>query len=117
MKLAIFGATGGTGQFVVNEALERGHEVTAMARRPDAIAQRHPKLTVRKTDSNDTADLDAAVAGHDVVISTLGPSKMFFADTDVYSGASLNVVRAMERQGVRRLIAVTSAGTEDARAA
>lgn len=114
MKLAVFGATGGTGILVVEQALERGHQVTAMARRPEAITIRDPKLTVRKTDTTSASDLDAAVAGHDAVISTLGPNKMFMATTDVYSGASVNIVRAMERQGIKRLVAITSAGTEDA---
>jgi uncharacterized protein YbjT (DUF2867 family) len=46
MRIAVFGATGGTGEQVIRQALDRGHHVVALARNPDAVRQRHPGLRV-----------------------------------------------------------------------
>jgi biliverdin reductase / flavin reductase len=113
MKLLIFGASGQTGQELVSQALERGHSVTAVARNVAAIAQRHERLRTVRADVMDPSTLDPVIRGHDAALSSLGPNKLFFSPTTVYSVGSVNVVRAMERQSVKRLIAVTSAGVED----
>jgi putative NADH-flavin reductase len=50
MKLTVFGPTGGTGEQILRQALQAGHRVTAMARRPEAIAIAHPNLSVIQAD-------------------------------------------------------------------
>lgn len=40
MKIAVFGATGGIGKFVVKHALEKGYEVNAYVRNPQKITNR-----------------------------------------------------------------------------
>jgi putative NADH-flavin reductase len=74
MKIAVFGATGGTGKRLVELALEKGHDVVAAARKPDAIQTKHDKLAVVKADVLDRASLVAAIEGVDAVISTFGPA-------------------------------------------
>lgn len=71
MKLTIFGASGRTGAHLVQQALERGDEVTAVLRRP---AELDPRVTVRVApDLADTAALREAMAGSDAVLSAIGP--------------------------------------------
>lgn len=72
MKIAIIGATGGTGSKAVERALELGHEVVAVARRPEAIPPAKG-LSIRKGDVFDASSMKNAIAGTEAVISCIGP--------------------------------------------
>jgi uncharacterized protein YbjT (DUF2867 family) len=72
MRLVVFGGTGGTGIFVVREALASGHEVTVVARTPSKVTESHPKLEVVTGDVTDGASIVSAVKGKDAAISALG---------------------------------------------
>jgi putative NADH-flavin reductase len=72
MKLLIFGATGGTGRQLVEQALEQGHEVTAFVRNPAKVTTKHEKLKVVKGNILDCHSVGAAVAGQDAIFSALG---------------------------------------------
>lgn len=63
MKVAIFGATGGTGRIMVRKALERGHEVTAAARNPSALPENHERLRVVEADVMQPRTLEAVAEG------------------------------------------------------
>ena len=71
MKIAVFGASGMIGQRITQEALARGHQVAALVRHPENITTSHPNLTVQAADALDPASVAAAVAGHDVVVSSI----------------------------------------------
>lgn len=70
MKLALIGATGFVGSAVLNEALNRGHQVTAIARNTDKILIDDKNLTLKDTDVYHTGELAAAISGNKAVIST-----------------------------------------------
>jgi len=72
MKLLIFGATGGTGRQLVEQALAQGHEVTAFVRNPAKMTTQHEKLRVVKGNIMDCHSVGAAVAGQDAIFSALG---------------------------------------------
>ena len=74
MKLIIFGSTGCTGRQVVKQALEQGHDVTAFARSPEKLGQKHERLQVIKGDVLDYASVERAIQGQDVVLCSLGLS-------------------------------------------
>ena len=57
MKLIIFGGTGRTGQFLLQQALDVGHEVTAIARDPAKIIIKYDKLTVNQVNIFDQEEL------------------------------------------------------------
>jgi putative NADH-flavin reductase len=109
VHLTIFGATGGTGQRLTEQALAAGHRVTAAARRPQAVTRRHERLRVVRADVLDPASLPPAVAGADAVISALGIGYRRHATT-VYSAGTRNVIAAMAGGGVRRLVCVSTSG-------
>jgi uncharacterized protein YbjT (DUF2867 family) len=69
MRLLVFGATGGTGREIVNQALERGHYVTAFARKPERLGISHQRLSVARGDVivlNDTRVFPARLIGRRV---------------------------------------------------
>jgi len=68
-KLVVFGASGATGRPIVEQAVAAGHEVTAFVRDP---ATAPPGARVVSGDVLDAAAVDAAVAGHNVIVSALG---------------------------------------------
>ncbi|MFI5760607.1 NAD(P)-dependent oxidoreductase [Streptomyces sp. NPDC051563] len=112
MKLTVFGATGGTGHEVVRQALEAGHEVTAVVRDPARLdVPAHERLRV--TVVPDLSDEDALVRvleGQEAVVSALGPASNKQARLTPVAGPALrSIVSAMDRAGVGRLSAVSAA--------
>lgn len=114
MNLLLIGATGGTGRAILSQALEQGHRVTALVRNPGKVATKHERLTVVRGDVLDPASLDAAMPGHDAVLSALG-HKRWFIKTTILSEGTKNVIAAMERHGVKRFVCETTLGIGDTR--
>lgn len=111
MKLLIFGATGGTGRHLIQQALRQGHEVTAFVRDPSKL--NIPQLKVLQGDVMDYASVEQAVSGHDAVLSALGaPANK---TGTIRSAGTLHIIRAMEKIGVRRFICQTSLGYGDSK--
>ena len=114
MKLLVFGSTGGTGRELVKQALEQGHEVTAYARNPAKLGDiAHPRLQVVRGDVLDPAAVESAVAGYDAVLCSIGAGA---ERTTLRENGTRNIVQAMEKAGVRRLICQSSLGVGDSRA-
>ena len=105
MKLFIVGATGRTGSLVVRQALERGHEVTAFTRRPEAVAITHPHLQLAHGDGQSLSDL-SQVAGHDAVLSIVAAPDL--KQTTVAEDITRNLVDTMNENGVSRLVVTSS---------
>jgi putative NADH-flavin reductase len=108
LKLFVMGATGGTGQEVVQQALERGHHVTAFVRSPEAVTLRHERLSVLKGDVTDENQLSEAMQNHDAVVSALGPRQVFKPSSLLHDSA-VATTRAMRRSGVKRLLILSAA--------
>ena len=108
-RILIIGATGGTGQQLVAQALGRGYDVTAFARDPAKLGTTDPRLKVMKGDVLDVESLSRAMKGQDAVVSALG-HRRFYSTGQVLSRGTANIIRAMEVDGVRRLICETSLG-------
>lgn len=111
-RVLIVGATGGTGRQLVAQALERGYAVTAFVRDASRLAIDHPQLTVRQGDVLDAASVEAAMRGQEAVLCALG-HKRFFYPTRILSEGTRNILRAMEKHCVRRLVCETSLGIGD----
>lgn len=110
MKVTVFGATGGTGKHVVEQALAAGHEVTAVARDVSEVTPRDG-LTVLQGDVVDFASVEQAVAGSDAVVSVLGVADRR-KPTKLFSEGVSNMVRAMKASGTKRIIALSADGVE-----
>lgn len=111
MRIAVFGANGPTGRLLTGQALDAGHQVTAVTRQPDSFPLRHDRLEVVGADVLDPAAVNSAVAQRDAVLSTLGVTagkQPIFT----YSRGVANIVAAMKRHRVRRLAVVSSSGVD-----
>lgn len=111
MRVAVFGATGGTGRSVVEQALEVGDKVTVLARRPEALGESAARVNVVAGDVLDPAAVAGVVEGAEVVISALGIGMHRHATT-VYSRGTANILDAMRADGVRRLLVVSTSSLE-----
>lgn len=110
-KMIIFGATGGTGSHILQQALEQGYKVTAFVRNPQKLQLRHEDFTLIQGDVLDYAAVEKAVKGHDVVLCAIGsPANKIGV---VRSQGTLNIINAMQKAGVKRLICQTSLGYGD----
>ena len=114
-KILVLGATGGTGQQVVSQALQQGHEVTALVRKPQRLTIADDRLRViAGSVTDDSQALADAVRAQAVVISTLGVGRSFKSG-GLISRSMPRIVRAMEDHGVRRLIVCSAFGVGETR--
>jgi putative NADH-flavin reductase len=112
MKIAIFGATGKVGRHLVEQALDRGDEVIVLVRDTSNLTtQRHQRLRVVQGDALDPKAVEQAVVGTGAVLIALGHTKS--SSKDVLTEGTKNIVAAMNKHGVRRLVSLTGAGVRD----
>jgi putative NADH-flavin reductase len=109
MKVAIFGASGATGRLLTRRCADAGYQVTALLRHPETFLLR---TLVRSISGSafDPAAVAQTIEGADVVLSALGANSL--AKEDVLERAVPQIVAAMQEQGVRRIIALGSAGAK-----
>lgn len=116
MKIALFGATGGTGRRFVDMALGSGWTVTALARNPSALEAKQG-LTVVKGDLYTYATVKETLEGCDAVVFTAGVNNLKDAlpwkKVRIYSEGGGNVIKAMKDLGIARIVSVSSGAVVD----
>ena len=111
-KILVLGANGGTGRLIVGQALERGHQVTALVRSPEkAKGLKGAKLVVG--DVRDEKAVREALKGQDAVVSALGTPASPFREVTLLSTATRTLVDAMKAEHVSRLLCITGMGAGD----
>lgn len=123
-KVLVVGATGGTGRATIDALVKRGHRVTAFSRHAESLEGTEEAVTLLNGDATNPEDVDRAVAGHDAVVITLGITenplrvRLFGAartPLDVRSAGTRNVIAAMRKHGVRRLVVQSTFGVGETR--
>lgn len=109
MKIAVFGATGKIGSVIVDEALDRGHRVTAAVRSPQRVKQENPNLQVVQAQVDDQRSVEAAVRGCDAVVNSVGG--LGHENTRISIECMEPLREGIKAAGVRRLLVVGTAGT------
>jgi len=112
----VVGATARSAKAIIAQGLARGHEVVAIARRPEEVRTVHPKLTVLRGDVYDEASLAAGMARGDVVICMVGPRVDPFTEVppmDLFTTGTRNIIAAMKAKGSGRLLMASSIGVEN----
>lgn len=109
MKLIVFGATGGVGAHVVDQAVAAGHEVTVFARTPAKVGRSDVRIV--QGDAFDAQAVTAAVAGHDAVVSCLGSTPGPEKNTSLRTMGG-NIAEALDATGVRRVVWCASEGVD-----
>lgn len=112
MKIIVFGATGGVGQSVVKQAVENDFEVTAFVRTRAKLEVTHRNLDIIQGNAFNQAEVAAAIAGHDAVVSCLGSSQGMKKSTDLQEMAK-NIVTGMQQHNVKRIVYTASAGIHE----
>lgn len=110
MNIALIGATGFIGSAILQEALNRGHQVTGIVRYPDNLLQ-HPNLVPQKGDVTDLKQVSVLVAGHDAVISAYSSGR---DAADIYNqqiSSYRTIIDGVKKAGVKRLLVVGGAGS------
>ena len=120
MIISVLGATGGSGQHFVRQALAQGHSVRALVRSPEKLDpsfQSHENFTaIPGVDIFSADNLEKGFDGADVVVSCLGcrPTLMPWGQEITFYSESIKViVEAMRRRNVNRIVAMTSMFTDD----
>ena len=113
MRLLVVGATDSLGRLAVAEATQRGHDVSALVRDPARADLPGPVIKVRG-DVLDPVSIGPAVEGRQAVICALGTPSPRQASSLLEDGAR-NLVEAMKRASVSRLVCVTLLGTADSK--
>ena len=110
MQIIIFGATGSLGSHVARQALEKGYSVTAFTRNPEKLQDLNsPNLSTIRGDVNNLADVEKAIKDKQAVLCALGDGNK----GKVRGPGTLNIIEAMAKLGVRRLICQTTLGLGD----
>jgi putative NADH-flavin reductase len=110
MRLFVIGASGGVGSRLVARAAAQGHTVTAQTRAADKIRPAE-RITPAIGAPIDEIFLRSAMAGHDAVAYCLGVDSV--GKTSLFSDTTQAVIRAMQRNGIKRLVAITGVGAGD----
>jgi putative NADH-flavin reductase len=114
MKIVIFGASGKTGTLLIEQALAKGYQVVAYARRAGSVAQQNPNLKIVIGELNDKDKLKEAIMGADACISALGGNSLYIHATEIVTGID-NIVSIMEQEKVGRIIYLSSIGAGGSR--
>lgn len=114
MKVLIVGATGRTGRLLVKGALERGHDVTALARAPEKLGDLAGGVRIVAGDVLDGGVVSDAVDGQDAALVALSATHKK-SEPAVNALGTLNVIRSMQRYEVRRLVVLSASGTQPGR--
>jgi putative NADH-flavin reductase len=111
ITIALLGATGMVGGFIITEALSQGYNIRALARSPQKLDSFNDQISIVKGDARELSTIDALLLGSDVVISAIGPvSKDKQAARMISSDTTKNLVQLMPEHNIDRYIAVSGAG-------
>jgi putative NADH-flavin reductase len=115
MKILLLGATGRTGKLIIEEAIRRGHKISAIARDPEKL--KDYQIDIIQGTPYDFKTVEKALSGCEAVINTLNISRksdnpwaVLVSPKDLISKSATNVVSAMKEAGIKRFIALSTIG-------
>lgn len=115
MKILVLGATGRTGQQIIQEALKKGHKISVIARDPEKLNDYDIEVT--QGSPYDYQTVEKALKGCEAVINTLNVSRTsdnpwarLRSPKDLISKSASNAVKAMEKAGIKRFVALSTIG-------
>jgi len=112
MNVLIVGSTGTIGRELVKQALASGHAVTAFVRDPAKLKITDQTLTVARGDVMDPASIEQVMPGQDAVLCALGAG----SKGGVRATGTRNIIEAMQKCGIKRLVCLSSLGVGESRA-
>jgi putative NADH-flavin reductase len=111
MKVIIFGATGFSGQAILAEAIKQGNEVTVLVRDSSKVKINHNNLRIVEGNVLDSQKVAFVIQNQEAVIQCLGVGgKGDGKPTTFISDATNIIVDEMQKQNIKRLIALSNVG-------
>ncbi len=107
-KIALFGATGQTGQEFLTQALAKGYSIKVLVRSPAKLSVKHNHLQVIQGDVLNAQDVEQTVADNELVVSLFGHVKG--SPEWLQTNGTKNIVEAMQKHGVQRVISLSGGG-------
>ena len=107
-KIALFGATGQTGQKFLEVAIHHGYEIKTLVRDRTKIKNSIPKLTVFEGDVLNQQDVNKVIEGTDIVVSLFGHVKG--SPEWLQTDGTKNIISAMQKYSVERIISLSGGG-------
>lgn len=107
MKILLYGATGSIGSRILNEALQRGHSVTAVVRNLSKLEAKKG-LTIIQGDILNTDDVAKNAKGNDIVLCSYSPGTGSVA---LFMESALSLINGLKKSGIKRMIIVGGAGS------
>jgi uncharacterized protein YbjT (DUF2867 family) len=115
MKILLLGATGRTGKLIIEEAIKRGHKISAIARNPEKL--KDFKIDITQGTPYEYETVEKAITGCEAVINTLNVSRKsdnpwapLAAPKDIISKSASNAIKAMKKAGIKRFVALSAIG-------
>ncbi|MBP2236563.1 putative NADH-flavin reductase [Sinorhizobium kostiense] len=113
MKIALFGSTGPTGKYIIEEGLRRGYELSAYTREAAKLSDYASKIEIITGDLKNREAIRRTITGSDAVISALGPNGAKTQEPRPVMNGLRNVISVMDELNIRRLIQVSTASYRD----
>jgi putative NADH-flavin reductase len=111
LKLLLLGATGLTGRQLLAQAIEQGHEITALVRDASKLSVEPSGLRIVIGSSTDPGVVDDALEGRDAVLCALGTrSPKSLVSCDLMTASMRALVPSMKRRGVNRVVVESALG-------
>jgi putative NADH-flavin reductase len=110
MKITILGSTGFVGKVLINKAIAAGYQVKTLARNPEKLEEIKDEIEIIKGSVFESSSIEAAIEGAEVVLSAIGPPTRKPFDPYQYETAMKDIVRIMDRKGIKRYIHIGGAG-------
>jgi putative NADH-flavin reductase len=110
MKITILGSTGFVGKVLIKKAIAAGYKVKTLARNPEKLEEIKDMIEIVEGSVFESSSIEAAIVGSEAVLSTVGPpqtGKPF--DTYQYEKAMVDIVRIMDKHGIKRYIHIGGA--------
>jgi putative NADH-flavin reductase len=104
MKIAILGSTGFLGKVLLEKALDAGYQVRTLVRTPDKLGDFRNRVEFVRGSVFEARDIERAVSGTEVVLSTVGPPQRHPRNPEKYEKAMEDLVAALRKQDIKRLI-------------
>lgn len=108
MKIALIGGNGNVGKVILNEALSRGHEVTAIIRKGSNLDVNNKNLKVVVGDLFDIDTISKTFKGHDIILSAFGPK---YGEEGTLITATENLIKAAKNASIHRILSMGGAGS------
>lgn len=102
--IAVIGGTGKSGNYLIQELLEKGYPMRLLLRTPENFTLQHPLIEIIKGDARNFEDINRLIEGCSAVISKIGQPA---GEKSIFTDATRNIIESMNSHGIKRYITIT----------